>query len=253
MKILEKNGNILALKIQAAPSYLNTLRRLMMNEVPTMAIETVQFAKNNSILYDEVVAHRLGLIPITTDLKGYSIKEKHGEPGNPATEATFTLKVAKAKDGHVVTAAELQSSDPKIQPVFSATPIVKLIEGQDLEFTATAELGIGKEHTKWSPCLAYYRNYPHIKIIKQPKNAKAVMDRYPGVFELKGDKLSVNAEGGYHMPDTDLDLEGGEATIEYDDEYIFVIESWGQLAPEAIVEYAVRLYDEQLEAFVKTL
>ena len=51
------------------PSFANTLRRVVTEDVPTMAIEDVEFRKNNSILYDEIISHRLGLIPLTTDLK----------------------------------------------------------------------------------------------------------------------------------------------------------------------------------------
>lgn len=252
LSLLEQKENYLAFRIQDSPvSYVNTLRRLAITEVPVMAIETVQFGKNNSILYDEMIAHRLGLVPLTTDLQGYSMKEKHGEPGNPTTEVTLTLKVNKAKDGHIVTASELESNDPKIKPVFPGMPIVKLIEGQDLELTAIAELGLGKEHMKWSPCLAYYRHYPHITITKQPKNTKAILERYPGVFELKGDKLQPAAV--YKLADIELDLDDGEAKIEYDEDYIFIIESWGQLSPQAIVEYALHLYDQEMEAFIKAL
>jgi DNA-directed RNA polymerase subunit D len=252
LQLLENKDNILAFRIEGVNvAYLNTLRRLMMTEVPVMAIENVNFGKNNSILYDEMVAHRMGLIPLTTDLQGYNMKEERGSEGNPSNEATLTLKVAKVKGEHVVTAGEMTSSDPKIKPVYPNMPIVKLIEGQDIELTATAELGIGKDHMKWSPCLAYYRHYPHITVTKQPKNPKHVMEKYPGVFELKGDKLQV--ANGYKLPDVDLDLDDGEATIEIKDDYIFIVESWGQLSPAAIVEHAVHLYDEQLAQFSKTL
>jgi DNA-directed RNA polymerase subunit D len=254
LELLENKENILAFRIEGVnPAYLNTLRRLMMTEVPVLAIENVNFGKNNSILYDEMVAHRLGLIPLTTDLVGYNMKDERGSAGNPSNEVTLTLKVGKVKDTHVVTAGEFTTSDPKVKPVHPGMPIVKLIEGQDLEITATAELGTGKEHMKWSPCLAYYRQYPHITITKQPKNAKHIMERYPGVFELKGDKLQVAHNGAYHLPDVDLDMDDGEATVEHKDDYIFIVESWGQLPPATIVEHAVQLYDEQLDTFSKSL
>ncbi len=254
LSVLEHSENFLALHIEGAlPAYLNTLRRYMMTEVPVMAIENIEFGKNNSILYDEMVAHRLGLIPITTDLRGYNMKDVRGSEGNPSTEATLTLKVVKAKENHVVTAGEFVSSDPKIKPVFPDMPIAKLIEGQDMELIAKAELGMGKEHMKWSPGLVYYRQMPHITITKQPKNAKTVLERYPGVFELKGEKLQVANNGGYKLPDVDLDMEDGEASVDYKDDYIFIVESWGQLPAAAIVEQAMHLYDEQLDAFVKTL
>jgi DNA-directed RNA polymerase subunit D len=254
LELLHQKDNIMAFHVDGVnPAYLNTLRRLMMTEVPVMAIETVQFGKNNSILYDEVVSHRLGLIPLTTDLKGYNMKEERGSEGNPSNEVTLTLKVGKVKGEHIVTAGEMQSSDPKIKAVHADMPIVKLIDGQDMEFIAKAELGTGKEHMKWSPCLAYYRQYPHITITKQPKNVKNVMEQYPGVFELKGDKLQVAPNGGYHLPDAELDMEDGEAHVEHKGDFIFVVESWGQLPPTAIVEEAIRLYDEQLATFAKSL
>ena len=53
--------------------FANTLRRLMIDDVPTMAIEDIEFSKNNSILYDEIIAHRLGLVPLKTDLKSYNL------------------------------------------------------------------------------------------------------------------------------------------------------------------------------------
>src|SRR3989338_6359599 len=58
------------------PAVTNSLRRTMSSEVPVMAIEEVNFLKNNSALFDEIIAHRLGLIPLKTDLRGYNIPEE---------------------------------------------------------------------------------------------------------------------------------------------------------------------------------
>ena len=62
--------------INSTPSFANAIRRAIVEEVPTMAIEEVEFRKNNSILYDEIIAHRLGLLPLTTDLKSYTISSE---------------------------------------------------------------------------------------------------------------------------------------------------------------------------------
>ncbi len=254
LTVVDQQENSLILHVEGATAaYLNTLRRIMMTEVPVMAIEIVEFGKNNSILYDEMIAHRLGLLPITTDLQGYNMKDERGSAGNPTNEAQLVLRVAKVREDTIVTAAQFESSDPKIKPVLPNMPLVKLIEGQDLELVAKAELGTGKEHMKWSPCLAYYRHYPHITITKQPKHAKAIAERYPNVFEVKGDKLHVAQNGGAYLADVDLDFDDGEATVEFKDDFVFIVESWGQLPAATIVEHAVRLYDEQLEAFAKAL
>ncbi|MBW2995638.1 hypothetical protein KY312_04760 [Candidatus Woesearchaeota archaeon] len=77
IEILEKKQNLLKFLIKNnETAYVNSMRRMIIDEVPVMAIEDVEFKKNDSILYDEMVSHRLGLIPLTTDLKGYNIPEK---------------------------------------------------------------------------------------------------------------------------------------------------------------------------------
>lgn len=252
--IIESRNDYLVMRFEGADAaYMNTLRRFAMTEVPTLAVERVEYGKNNSIMYDEMLAHRIGLLPLTTDLAGYSEKETHGEPGNPSNEVQLTLKVAKAKDKHVVTAGEFTTSDPKVKPVQGGMPLTTLLEGQDLELVAYAELGRGKEHMKWSPCLATHKHYPHITITKQPKNAQKVAERYPGVFEVKGDKLVLAHNGGAHLADVELDLDDGEATIEHRDDFILEIESWGQLPAKTILEEALKRYSEELEVFAKTL
>ena len=71
-----KDENKLSLIIKdTTPAFVNALRRIILDEVPTMAIEDVEFRKNNSILYDEMIAHRLGLLPLKTDLKSYTVPE----------------------------------------------------------------------------------------------------------------------------------------------------------------------------------
>jgi DNA-directed RNA polymerase subunit D len=99
------------------------------------------------ILYDEMIAHRLGLVPLTTDLKSYNLPQKCTCKG--AGCAKCQLKVSlKAKSAGLVLSSEIKTKDPEVKPVFDDIPVVKLLKGQDLELTATAVLGKGKEHAK---------------------------------------------------------------------------------------------------------
>jgi DNA-directed RNA polymerase subunit D len=152
----------------ATPTMANTLRRLILEHVPTMAIEKVEFTKNNSAMYDEVSAHRLGLIPLTTDLKGYNLPWKCTCEGNgcPRCEAHLTLSM---KGPGTVYASDLQSKDPKIKPVYPKMILAKLLKGQELEFDAIASLGTGKMHMKWSPGHVWYKYKPSVEIIDQEK------------------------------------------------------------------------------------
>jgi len=137
-------------------AYANTLRRIMGFEVPVMAIEDVEFRKNTSILYDEMIAHRLGLIPLSTDLKSYNMMSECKCKGAGCASCTVKL-ILKVQGPCTVYASDIKSKDPEIKPLYGKMPIVKLLEGQELEFEATAVLGQGKEHSKWATGLVYYK------------------------------------------------------------------------------------------------
>jgi len=136
-------------------TYLNTIRRISESIVPTMAIHEVEIRKNNSVLYDEMIALRLGLIPLTTDLKSYCMQNdcKCKGEGCPSCSLKLTLR---AKGPGIVLAKQLKSKDLKVQPVYPNMPIVKLLENQDIELECTAILGRGVDHSKWNTGLVYY-------------------------------------------------------------------------------------------------
>ena len=151
----KKNRLILSVK-GVDTAYANTLRRIMGFEVPVMAIEDVEFRKNSSILYDEVIAHRLGLVPLSTDLKSYNMMNECKCKGAGCASCTVKL-VLKVQGPCTVYASDIKTKDPEIKPIYGKMPIVKLLEGQELEFEATAILGQGKEHSKWCPGLVFYK------------------------------------------------------------------------------------------------
>ncbi|MFH1174726.1 MAG: DNA-directed RNA polymerase subunit D [archaeon] len=139
----------------ATPSYMNALRRLATKEVPVMAIDDVEMKKNSSILYDEIIAHRVGLLALTTDLKGYQLLPVDHK-GDEFVNNAMVKFVLSAKGPGTVYAKDLKSKDPAIKPVYPKTPIVKLLDDQELQFEAIAILGKGKTHAKWDSGLAWY-------------------------------------------------------------------------------------------------
>src|SRR5438445_7527458 len=77
IKLLSKEQDTLRFVLSGVkPAFANALRRIMLSEVPVMAIDDVMILENNSVMYDEILAHRLGLIPITTDLESYNLPEE---------------------------------------------------------------------------------------------------------------------------------------------------------------------------------
>ena len=155
-KMLEESGNSVTVQLEGIDrSYANAVRRFCISEVPSMAIDDVVILENSSVLYDEILAHRLGMVPIKTDLERYVLPEKC-DCGSPlgcnkcrvllVLDATGTEKVSTVHSGDLV------SEDREIRPTSETIPLVKLARGQTVKLEAYARLGRGKEHAKWQPC-----------------------------------------------------------------------------------------------------
>jgi len=189
----DKSSKRIKLLIKKAnPSFVNALRRAVMERVPTMAMEDIELRKNSSILYDEIIAHRLGLIPLKTDLKSYNLPANCKCSGEGCARCSVQLSLS-VKGPCIVYAKDLQSKDPKIIPVFPETPIVKLHKGQELEIVATAVLGQGQEHTKWCPGLAWYSYEPTISVNNSSKQLDEFKHLYPPQIFDKAGKIDEKA------------------------------------------------------------
>jgi DNA-directed RNA polymerase subunit D len=258
VKMISQNkdrGEVTFLLKDATPAYANTLRRLMIDEVPTMAIEEIEFSKNNSILFDEMIAHRMGMIPLKTDLKSYNVPEECKCEGKGCNRCQLKL-VLKTQKNDTIYASELKSKDPAIKPVYPEMPIVKLLKGQSLELEATAVLGKGKIHAKWSPGHVYFKYKPVVEITGDVKNPEGIIEvDHNNIFELKDKKLIVNKD---RVLDCDLSVDFSQIDKNVKvhgnpNEFVFTIESFGQLTPKEMMVEAVRILDEQLDKFIEEL
>ena len=243
--------------INSTPSFANAIRRAIVEEVPTMAIEEVEFRKNNSILYDEIIAHRLGLLPLTTDLKSYTISSECKCEGKGCARCQLKLTL-KAKGPGIVYASEIASKDSAVKPFYTKTPIVKLLKNQVLEFEATAILGKGKEHVKWSPGHVYYKNKPVIEVdLKKCDGCGKCVEMCPTkTLEIKDDKASVSKDHllDCHLCNACVDACPKEAVkVQGANDFIYMIESWGQLDCKKILLEASKIIDKKLDIFSETL
>lgn len=225
--------------------FANTLRRIIVDEVPTMAIENVEIHKNSSAMFDEMLAHRLGLVPLKTDLKSYTLPEecKCNGKGCAHCQLHFTLK---AKGPCTVYASDLKSKDSKVKPVFEKMPIVKLLKDQEVELDAVAVLGKGKDHIKFSPGLIFYHAYPDIKITNAKKESAEVCPTgaiYLDNDKLKTDELKCNLCRA---------CEEKEAQVKSSEEdFVFYLESFGQLTTKEIMTVAIKIFEKKLKEFEK--
>ena len=245
ISILKKSKDKLILLVEGTTSsYINTIRRLIIAEVPTLAIEDIEFKQNDSALYDEMLALRFGLVPLKTDLKLYNLPSECTCQGAGCAkcQCKMNLKVNGAKP---VYSKDMHFLDPKIVSVHAEIPIVKLLESQKLELEATAILGKGKEHMKWSPGMASFRAVP---IITADKTAdKTIINTNSKTLSITGTKVKVLNHLKYNGS-LEQDLEENGFNIDFSDtDFIFTIESWGQLKPKQIFEQAIVEYNKLLK------
>lgn len=257
IRLLERDndkGKLSFLIKDTNPAFVNFLRNVITSKVPTLAIENVEFRKNNTVLYDEIIAHRIGLIPIKTDLNSYELPEECSCKGKGCAKCGLKMTLMANSPG-IVYSAKLKSKDPKAVPVSENIPIVKLLKGQALQLEATAVLGRGEVHAKWSPGLAYYKYKPIITILKEPKDPQKVVDSCPlKIFKIKDNKLLVDKDVLMKCSLCEACVETSNGDIkseETDKEFVFYVESWGQLDCREIVINALDIFQRELDEFVK--
>ncbi len=157
-EVIEKSdGKIVVKFIDVPRQYINSLRRLAISEVATLAIDDVVILENSSVMHDEALAHRLGLIPLRTDPGRFVMPHEcdcKSTLGCSKCRVLLVLNAEAKEKTMVVTSGELVSEDDKVIPVSKEIPLIVLAPNQKLKFEAYARLGVGKDHAKWQPTSA---------------------------------------------------------------------------------------------------
>lgn len=230
MSVILKSPEKLILRMPANESLANAIRRSVA-EVPTLAIEDIEIFKNDSVLYDEVLAHRLGLIPLKTE-KSMSSK----------TKVDFKL----SKTGPcTVYASDLSGS---ADVVYDKMPITVLGENHKLELVATAVLGLGIQHAKFTPGLCYYR---HILSVKSSPEIDQIIQKSKGAIkaEKKGSSWLCDLNDAEQEKVNKID----EKAITDSDELVFIVESYGNMPAQDIFTKAIEALEDNLKEFEKAL
>ncbi len=249
MKILQKTKEKLAFVEEMSESLANAIRRSAL-EIPILSIDELDFVKNDSVLYDEVLALRLGLIPLEN--QKMTLPEECSCKGKGCSKCQIQLKL-KASGPCSVYAKDLKG---KTKPVYPDMLIVKLGEEQELEFVATAKLGKGIDHTKSSPGLVYYRNSAEIEVSKECKECKECIDACP-LKILKQEKGKIELTDKYKCDLCEACVEAcrktgkGAIKILPGNEIVFFIESWGQIDAKDILKEAVEALKDNFKKIEK--
>jgi len=222
------------------PAFVNGIRRAMVADVPTFSIDTVRFIENSSVMFDEQIGLRLGLIPLTTPPGEFELGES----------VTLSLDVEGPDTAY---SGDLVSADPMVGPADDNIPIIDLKEGQRLEIEADAVLDRGRDHAKHQGGVAV--GYRHLQYVEVLGEKEEFADDEPqilrGVIEERAADHAVSADGGSVengdlVPtaafDNDLSVRypGKELAVhDVENAFVFDVETDGSFDVDDLVSQAI--------------
>jgi len=254
IKMLSKDERKLKFILEdVTPQFTNALRRVMMSEIPVLAVDTVSFYNNDSALYDEVLAHRFAMVPLWFDAKSFKLPDDCSCEGKGCSNCQIVFVVDK-KGPATVLSKDMKSADAEMaKPMLDDVPITELYEDQRLKAEATAKLGLGKIHAKWQAARVWYSYLPVVEQKTKVTNGHEVEHACPhGAIKVIDGKVEVS-------PDCDLSCHADKAakpegafTLKGDDtKFVFTVESISGLTAEEIVLQAVDILRAKAKEFGK--
>lgn len=238
MEIIEKKEDKIKFSVETSENLANAIRRYV-NRIPILAIEELEISKNDSPLYDEAIAHRMGLIPLI-NAKNYKKKLPK-------------LQLNVKREG-MVYAEDIVG---EVMPAYGKIPITLLEKAGELKITADLKYGVGEEHAKFIPGLIFYRKINKLEIDKNCSGhiaefcPKAVLDaqnnKLVAVNEINCDACGACLEA--------CEKEGKPEGIKIipTSNLLMTIESFGQIKPEEIFLRAVKILKEDLSLLAKKI
>ena len=278
-----KGNKIRIILSETNAAQVNGLRRAILSDVPKMAITKVRFEQgvtqdnkgevieSVNVLPDEVIAHRLAMVPVPTFLDEFVFPEDdennknlpEDQWGSPLSQIIYHLsirgpnsdsdeqfKTVYAGDLNVLGETKLQISEEHAR-----IPLTILSSGQYLELYAYATLGRGRDHAKWCPAAAVTFQPRQKATLNKPKKANTLFDL--NLTSKTGRAINAKLFTNKECTDVDsvLDLERAMHQVGYgtnrdeafdnaitledmEGEYIFSYESDGSLSPEEVFNQA---------------
>ena len=274
IKILnETEEKIQVLISKTDRSFANALRRSLITDTPKMAIDSVTFQlgtkeqdgeiwETTGPLPDEMIAQRLAMIPIPTVHDKFYFQDEcpnckdvvEEERGCVECQMIYTCVVFGSEEGRWVTAGDMKylgEGSLEIPDEYKSIPITKLLKGQMIEFYATAIMGRGREHTKWSPVCGVSFHPRRIGVLNNKKKSKILWDMDLEIsakdFDKDGrlkdiDKVAVLTDELNHVGEgTEASREFGDAVTleEVSGEFILEFETDGSMGPRVAIMKAI--------------
>jgi len=233
METINKTNDKYIFKAGIEDSLINSIRRYV-GQIQMAAIDEVEIAKNDSPLYDETLAHRLGLVPLKQSSK------KEGK-----------LKLSSQDKGMVYSG--LLKGDFEI--VYDKIPLTILSDGQEIELTASVKMGKGQDHAKFSPGILNYRQVSEIQVDKEIAE-KLRNSGSNGEIKQKGDKYIIIDDKEKEIADICEGLAeryGKKIEVKTNGEMIITLESFGQIDAKSIFTKSIEALKKDLSEISKKL
>jgi len=276
-KVIEENDEKITILLSDVDrAFVNAIRRTLISDTPKMAIDTVRFEmgtieqdgevwESNGPLPDEVVAQRLAMIPIPTKHDEFHFQDSCPscaelvveDRGCPLCTMIYTCKAFGSEGGRTVTAGDMSflGAGGSISEKYHSIPITKLSRGQMIEFYATAIMGRGRDHAKWSPVCGTSFTSRQAGVINNKTKAKILWDLGLTITakDFDSNKVGARLEDIGKVAQLIDDLhhvgEGTEESMEFKDaitledipgEFILSFETDGSMTPRVAFQKAIQ-------------
>ena len=235
MELIEKRENQITVLAEVEEPLMNSIRRYV-NQVSTLAVDEVEISRNDSPLYDETIAHRIGLVPL--------------KMGKVNAKNLQEAKISVSREGYVY------SKDLKgVDVVYGDMPLTFLNKGQEIEINAKTTMGKGAEHSKFSPGFIFYRNASEIIADKTMGKELQEVCRKNSSKE-KNDKVIISdnlRKGIADFCEGIAKKHGKTIEISPSNELVITIESFGQMPEKEIFKKAIEGLKKDLEEVSKKI
>ncbi len=245
----------------SSPAMANALRRTLLTDIPKMAIDKVEFHlgpimgdtgkeyESETPLFDEIIAHRLGMVPVPTDLTLFGPQSECSCRGEGCPNCTIMYSLNKIGPCTVYSGDLMPLGNPDLKVKDEFIPLVDLTDGQAILVYAHAVMGSARTHVKWQVCNGVgYRYLTRITIDPDMASNEDVLkcaDLAPEVFAVESGKLVVKCEHACDQSKPEIisiaeNVKG--IRFEYDDEnFFFKFETDGSLTARQALDEALKI------------